>query len=253
MRKKTNIDIATFDKEEWRNVPGFPGYKVSNHGRIASFMKIVGAEFGVGAEWEIAEKPQRQLKYYYNNRGYAEVNLRKEGETYHVRAAYIVMLAFVGPRPEGMEVCHNDSNKKNNRIDNLRYDTAQGNINDRCPLSPELLTCLRYQVANGENVNNLTEAYGVSRKFIVRACSGESYSTLGSGPVTETKDIHQYKISDGKYRKAIELLESGVNQADVAKQIGVHYSTVSRWVNGSRSKERWNQAKQSLPLDISTV
>lgn len=41
------------------------------------------------------------------------------------------MLAFVGPCPDGMEVCHNDGNPENNRVENLRYGTRSDNMRDK--------------------------------------------------------------------------------------------------------------------------
>ncbi len=37
------------------------------------------------------------------------------------------MEAHVGACPDGQEVCHNDGNTLNNRLDNLRYDTRRAN------------------------------------------------------------------------------------------------------------------------------
>lgn len=50
------------------------------------------------------------------------------------RYAYVhdlVLAAFVGPKPRGKEVCHNDGIKTNNRIRNLRYGTRSENALDR--------------------------------------------------------------------------------------------------------------------------
>jgi hypothetical protein len=41
------------------------------------------------------------------------------------------MAAHVGPRPDGMQVCHNNGLRTDNRLSNLRYDTASGNMRDR--------------------------------------------------------------------------------------------------------------------------
>lgn len=41
------------------------------------------------------------------------------------------MLAFIGPPPEGMEVCHNNGNPRDNRVVNLRYDSTRQNILDQ--------------------------------------------------------------------------------------------------------------------------
>ena len=65
----------------------------------------------------------------------------------------LVAESFIGPRPEGMEVCHNDGDPTNNHLDNLRYGTSSGNELDKvrhgthynaakthCPLGHELFT-----------------------------------------------------------------------------------------------------------------
>jgi len=54
---------------------------------------------------------------------------RKQPKTFLVHR--MVLEAFVGPCPEGMECCHNDSDPANNRIDNLRWDTRLANTLDR--------------------------------------------------------------------------------------------------------------------------
>lgn len=44
----------------------------------------------------------------------------------------LVLLAFVGPCPDGMEACHYpDQNPANNRLENLRWDTRAGNEKDK--------------------------------------------------------------------------------------------------------------------------
>lgn len=39
----------------------------------------------------------------------------------------LVLEAFVGPRPEGMEGCHNNGDCTDNRLENLRWDTSSNN------------------------------------------------------------------------------------------------------------------------------
>jgi hypothetical protein len=48
----------------------------------------------------------------------------------NARIHTLVLEAFAGPRPEGMEGCHNDGNPTNNHIDNLRWDTRSANNQD---------------------------------------------------------------------------------------------------------------------------
>lgn len=38
--------------------------------------------------------------------------------------------AFLGPRPEGCDICHGNGDGGDNRVENLRYDTRSENIRD---------------------------------------------------------------------------------------------------------------------------
>lgn len=43
----------------------------------------------------------------------------------------LVLEAFVGPCPSGMEACHNNGDPADNRLENLRWDTKSANMFDR--------------------------------------------------------------------------------------------------------------------------
>lgn len=47
------------------------------------------------------------------------------------RVHVLVLTAFVGQRPDGMECCHADRDVTNNRLDNLRWGTHADNESDR--------------------------------------------------------------------------------------------------------------------------
>ncbi len=91
--------------------------------------------------------------------GYPVVNLKTGIERgragYQVRRTIhtLVAAAFIGPRPDGMDTCHNNGDKTDNRLDNLRYDTKSANAFDtlkhgtnraanktHCPLGHEYTT-----------------------------------------------------------------------------------------------------------------
>jgi hypothetical protein len=113
--------------EEWRTIPGYVGlYEVSDLGRVRSVARKCKTWFG--------ERSHRQqiLKPCQNWAGYFCVNLRSNDKTRRTVSVHrLVLLAFVGPRPEGLQGCHNDGVKANNRLDNLRYDTREANYRDR--------------------------------------------------------------------------------------------------------------------------
>jgi hypothetical protein len=59
--------------------------------------------------------------------GYLYVNLKRVGSQSQRAVHRLVLEAFVGPCPPGMEGCHNDGDQLNNRLDNLRWDTPSNN------------------------------------------------------------------------------------------------------------------------------
>ena len=57
--------------------------------------------------------------------------LRKGNRPYTRNVHSLVLEAFVGPRPTGMQGCHfPDPDTSNNRLDNLRWDSAEANMHD---------------------------------------------------------------------------------------------------------------------------
>jgi hypothetical protein len=110
--------------ETWKPIPGFPGYDVSDQGRVRSYRRVHG--FG---EWIVANEPQRILRPGTDPNGYKFVQLMN-GDRRVIRVQALVMLAFVGPCPEGFEICHNDGTRANNSLANLRYDTHTANMRE---------------------------------------------------------------------------------------------------------------------------
>lgn len=71
------------------------------------------------------------LKQGLDPKGKPRVTLYGNGTRQVVRVHVLVLEAFVGPRPEGMEACHYDDSGANNHLSNLRWDTPSGNTQDR--------------------------------------------------------------------------------------------------------------------------
>lgn len=105
-------------KEEWRDVVGWEErYRVSSHGRVMGLYK-----------------GEKVLSPSINPDGYASVGLcnSKAGKKYkRIKVASLVAEAFIGPRPPGSVVCHNDGSRGNDKLSNLRYATQKENIRDK--------------------------------------------------------------------------------------------------------------------------
>lgn len=107
--------------EIWKPVSGYEGlYEVSNTGFVRRASASRRAPSG------------RMVKSRPNAGGYLRVCLYRAGAQKDHFVHHLVLEAFVGSRPEGMEGCHSpDRNPANNDATNLRWDTKSENQYDR--------------------------------------------------------------------------------------------------------------------------
>lgn len=103
-------------RERWRWIKYYRGlYKISNFGRVKSYHR----------------GKIRICKPRTDSHGYLQACLYKNGRREDRFVHHLVLEAFVGPCPEGLEGCHDpDDNPKNNRSDNLRWGTRSSNVYD---------------------------------------------------------------------------------------------------------------------------
>jgi hypothetical protein len=113
--------------EEWRSVVGYEGrYEVSDLGRVKSVTRMQTL-------WHGGQRPlaERILKTPLNSWGRPQVTLHKDGVQTVWNVHTIVARAFLGAPPDGMEVCHCNGQRTDNRRCNLRYGTRKQNAADR--------------------------------------------------------------------------------------------------------------------------
>jgi hypothetical protein len=113
--------------EEWRPVVGFEDlYEVSDQGRVRSLDRVI-VRGGFPARYR-----GRVLRQAHLASGYRSVVLSDHGVQKSFLVHDLVLSSFVGPCPPGrVHRCHNDGDKANNHLVNLRYDTVAGNASDR--------------------------------------------------------------------------------------------------------------------------
>lgn len=106
--------------EKWKAIEGYDKmYDVSTHGQVRSWHK---------GKWGRRKEP-RMLKPALS-KGYPLVCLCKNGRSKTFLVHALVLLAFVGPCPPGLECCHGDDISVNNHLANLRWDTKSANMRD---------------------------------------------------------------------------------------------------------------------------
>lgn len=99
--------------EVWRRIAGASDYEVSDQGRVRS-LKSGG----------LILKPRR-------HNGYLMVTLPVGGTSLHRFVHVLVLTAFVGPTPDGLQTRHLDGTRTNNHVENLAWGTRRENMADK--------------------------------------------------------------------------------------------------------------------------
>ena len=116
--------------EKWKDIPGYEGYyQVSDAGRVRSLDREItnwcnGGQRKWIARGQILKQtldPQGRWCVFFTRRGAKKKTLR---------VSTLVAEAFIGPRPVGLEVCHEDDDKDRNEVGNLYWGTREQNFAD---------------------------------------------------------------------------------------------------------------------------
>jgi hypothetical protein len=176
IRMKQLYQVITTDVPEYifSLIPGFENYAADSVGSIWSLNYRGGGLL-------------KRLSAPLGSNGYHTVPLYKDGKRLNKSVHTLIALAFIGERPEGLDVCHNNGNKTDNRLDNIRYDTRAGNAADRkvhgtensgsshgqAVLEENKIVEIRNRYATGKVIQagrvtqkQLADEFGVSRQTI---------------------------------------------------------------------------------------
>lgn len=230
---------------EWKAIPGFPNYVANRNGQIKSLLR-----------------GGRILKSNVSSTGYPMVNMKDENGKWAGRLVHVVIAtAFIGPRPDGMDCCHNDGNKLNAAASNLRWDTRKANLNDqrihgtfawhgKKKLSPEQVIEAAERIAAGEKCSEIAADYGVNRATIGAVSRGANWSELTgmqAGEGRERARGHKLKgiLKDEDVLEIVRRIDAGERQMTLAAEFGVRPQTIScinrglawAWLTG-RGKDR---------------
>ena len=113
----------TDSHEQWKPVAGFPGYEVSDQGRVRTLTRYIHS-------WRSERKiPGVILKPYKNKLGYLSVKLYIGNRGTNKMVYRLVADAFI-PNPLGLStVNHIDGRQKdNNSVSNLEWRSQQGQV-----------------------------------------------------------------------------------------------------------------------------
>lgn len=160
-------------------VNAFPGYRVGNDGSVWSKRNRSGR--GGYVAW-------RKMRPAPRETGHLRVYLYTGSSSYTRYVHRLVLEAFVGPCPKGLQCCHYDGDPANNRLNNLRWDTPKANAADTMRHGRKVT--LRGEACN---YSKLTE--GDVRSIRVLISEGRSHAAIGG----------MFNVS----RSAISMIASG--------------------------------------------
>ena len=114
--------------EVWKDIIGYErAYLVSSKGRVKSLSRL-----RVGPYGSLVKVKERVIRFCTSARQkYPLITLTKSGVQVKVYVHRLVLEAFVGPCPEGMECRHLDGNPGNCRLENLTWGTRRQQYQDR--------------------------------------------------------------------------------------------------------------------------
>lgn len=97
--------------EVWKKIKGYPGYEVSNQGRVKSYKRVKSGK----------------LNKFWIFKGYNKVILCKNGRSKGFFVHRLVLTAFVRPPKSNEQCSHKNGIRHDNRVENLEWATVTQN------------------------------------------------------------------------------------------------------------------------------
>lgn len=224
-------------QEQWKPIPDFPNYEVSDHGRVRSAPRIETAvRHGEAYTRTRAGKVLTPSPLTGSNK-YRGVNLcRNDGAPRFVRVHRLVAEVFV-PNPNNLPVVnHIDHDPSNNKATNLEWTTSQGNTRHSAVSGRMGFICNEvideaHKILSGSarpNVADTAGQLGVPAYALNKALRGFRAEHLGLEPI---------KVAEGReerYQRAVQLRKLGMKHTEIGEVLGITYSAVSRLLSRRR-------------------
>jgi len=165
-------------------IPGFEGYYCNKYGDVFTAW-VTGKKPYINTD-----KMKRKSVHVMRN-GYTMCSLRIKNSTYYVTGVHrLVLLAFKGIPKEGYTASHINGDRKDNRLENLKWESQNDNLkrkiqhgthdrgsnNSRALLSRKQIEKIRLLLSEGKHTHDkIGKMFGVSRAFISKVKGGYRY------------------------------------------------------------------------------
>jgi hypothetical protein len=171
----------------FRVLPENPGYCVGDDGSVWSRLRM-GRKQSHGRPISPFAGSWQRMKLIPGKTGYLVTTLSYgAGVQKSWRVHVLVLLAFVGPAPEGTECRHLNGIRTDNRLENLAWGTRAENVADmmrhgtcaRSRLTWEEVWEIRRRFVSGETVTSLMREFRVVRTNIHNIVKGKTWKEPG--------------------------------------------------------------------------
>ena len=224
--------------EIWKDIPDTNGfYQVSNLGRVRSVDRDVVCYNGT-----IQHHKGRMLKFGENHFGYYQVHYpTTDGKGKTMLVHRLVALLFVDGYKEGLEVNHKDSDRHNNKANNLEWCNRQYNntygsaISKRVEKYKKLSWVKRTKIIvvykDGVKVGEFNgykeagEALGFTLEYVSQLANGRKHKHYK----VEIKRPRSYQIA--QYKDG-ELIAIHPSLTSAQKGVGVSWHLELKHLNG---------------------
>lgn len=188
--------------EEWRPIKDYEGlYEVSNMGRVRSLDREI-----ITSNGKKIHLKGKILKLQLNNSGYLFVGLNKHNKK-HFYVHFLVAKSFIPNLENKQFIDHINTNKTDNRVENLRWVTREENMNN--PLTKKKMS----EINRGEN----NPMYGKklseeTKKKISESLEGHEVSEETKKKISESNkgkvksENHKNKLRDSHEKKKVVQL-----------------------------------------------
>lgn len=175
-------DYPIVESVVFKTVEGYPGYCVGDDGSVWT---LHFKRFGISNIW-------RKMDGTINRRGYRQFCLSRDGKTHSLLGHTLVLTAFRGRCPVGMECAHWNGKRSDNRLENLRWATRLSNhadkrrhgtilMGERSPMS-KLTNAdvieIRQRRAAGEKRASVAKSKGISVSTVKRITARKLWSHI---------------------------------------------------------------------------
>lgn len=221
---------ARLPNQEWRIIPEYPDYAVSDKGNVATLKTC-------------------KLRKFTDHKGYKQCMLRKDGKSYNRFVHRLVANAFLPLPEDGQVIDHINGIRNDNHTENLRWCSVDENLH--FPLAKQhrehlQKPCCQYGldgsfIALYKSAFEAGEKTGIKCGSIDNCCKGKKLSAGGFQWKNSTSNDNIEPIRKSKRKTCVAKYDEQGNFIamysscrEAARENNLTFQVISEYINGKR-------------------